>query len=96
MDTNVTQYPSPVKTEGPFGVQGQQPDTGLMNRLNAGDVGRRIEREAAKLPSNTLMWAALGAVGASLLMRRKPAGLFRLVSPLLLFGLYNKMRGAHR
>ena len=81
-------YTPPPKTEGPFGSQGQQPGTGLNNPL-AGEVVRRIERATSQLPSNKFLWAAIGAAGASLLLRgagRRNAGSF--LGPLLLFGVY--------
>jgi hypothetical protein len=88
-------YTPPAKTEGPFGTQGQQPGTGL-NAPREGEVAKRIERTTSQVPSDTFLWAALGAVGASLLLRtarQKNASLFigQWVSPLLLFGVYNKL-----
>lgn len=61
-----------------------------------GPIARRIETETAKLPSDTWLWAAIGAMGASLACQisgRKSLGLFlgQWVSPFLLFGVYNKI-----
>ena len=100
MATNVANTPGSTtytpRPAGPFGTQGQQPDTGLMNQPREGEVAKQIERTTSKLPSDTFLWAAMGAVGASLLMRtvnKKQASLFlgQWVSPLLLFGVYNKL-----
>jgi len=98
MATNVTNPTyTPRSTEpGPFGAQGQQPDTGLRTTPREGEVAKRIEKTTAQVPSDTFLWAALGAVGASLLLRtarQKNASLFigQWVSPLLLFGVYNKL-----
>ena len=61
-----------------------------------GTVARTIEQQTAKLPSDTFLWAAIGAMGASALfqvMGKKQLSLFvgDWVSPLLLFGVYNKI-----
>ena len=80
---------------GPFGTQGQQPNESLYAKRE-GDVARNIEQQTAKLPSDTFLWAAVGAMGAALLMktaRKEHTSLFlgQWVAPLLLFGLYNKI-----
>ncbi len=69
-------------------TQGQQHSEGM--------VARTIEQQTAKLPSDTFLWAALGAMGASAvagLLGKKHASLFigDWVAPLLLFGVYNKI-----
>jgi hypothetical protein len=90
MATTATQFPT-TSTEGPFGAQGQRPGAGLPR---VGELATSsIERETARWPSSTFLWAALGAAGASLLMRsanQKQASRFlgQLVSPLVLFGVY--------
>ena len=61
-----------------------------------GTVARTIEQQTAKLPSDTFLWAALGAMGASAvfqLIGKKNVSLFvgDWVAPLLLFGVYNKI-----
>jgi hypothetical protein len=61
-----------------------------------GTVARTIEQQTAKLPSDAFLWAAVGAMGASALfqvMGKKQVSLFigDWVSPLLLFGVYNKI-----
>lgn len=61
-----------------------------------GTVAKAIEQQTAKLPSDTFLWAAVGAMGASAvfqLMGKKHASLFVAdwVAPLLLFGVYNKI-----
>lgn len=61
-----------------------------------GPVARTIEQQTKKLPSDTFLWAAVGSIGASALLRvmgKKHASLFvgEWVAPMLLFGVYNKI-----
>ena len=61
-----------------------------------GKIARGIEQQTAKLPSDTFLWAAVSAMGVSLLLQatgRKPESLFvgQWVAPFLLFGIYNKL-----
>ena len=61
-----------------------------------GPVAKTIEDQTAKLPSDTYLWLALGAMGASLslkLMGRNHDALFvgQWAAPFLLFGVYNKL-----
>ena len=61
-----------------------------------GTVARTIEEQTAKLPSDTFLWAALGAMGASAVLQlvgKKQVSLFvgNWAAPLLLFGVYNKI-----
>lgn len=61
-----------------------------------GKVARTIEQQTAKLPSDTFLWAAGGAMGVALLLQvtgKKPASLFvgQWAAPLLLLGVYNKL-----
>ncbi|MCA1577977.1 MAG: hypothetical protein LC794_11530 [Acidobacteria bacterium] len=61
-----------------------------------GPLARAIEQQTAKLPSDTFLWAALGSIGASAVLRimgKKNASLFvgDWVAPFLLFGVYNKI-----
>ena len=61
-----------------------------------GPIARTIEQQTAKLPSDTFLWAAVGAIGASAVLRllgKKHASLFvgEWVAPMLLFGVYNKI-----
>lgn len=61
-----------------------------------GTVARTIEQQTAKLPSDTFLWGAVGAMGASAvlqLMGKKNLSLFvgDWVAPMLLFGVYNKI-----
>jgi hypothetical protein len=98
MATNATYNPSATTTRpadkptGPFGEQGQRPGPAPRE----GEVAKNIERVTSQWPSDTFLWAALGAVGASMMLRtanQKQASLFvgQWVSPLLLFGVYNKL-----
>lgn len=61
-----------------------------------GKIARTIEKQTAKLPSNTFLWAAGSAMGVALLLQitgKKPASLFvgQWAAPLLLLGVYNKL-----
>ena len=61
-----------------------------------GPVAKRIEEQTAKLPSDTFLWAAVAAMGASLVLQasgRKNVSLFigQWAAPFLLFGVYNKL-----
>lgn len=74
---------------GPFGPRGAEPSL-----LNAADPVRGI---IEKMPANTLLWAGLGAMGMSMLLgaaNQKAASRFlgQLTTPLLMYGLYSKLR----
>ena len=61
-----------------------------------GEIARGIERQTAKLPSDTFMWAAICAMGVSAALQvsgKKHVSNFigEWVPTLLIFGLYNKM-----
>ena len=68
----------------------------MQGQHSEGTVARTIEQQTAKLPSDTFLWAAVGAMGASAIFQmigKKHASLFvgDWVAPLLLFGVYNKI-----
>jgi len=61
-----------------------------------GTIARTIEQQTAKLPSDMFLWAAMGSIGTSAVLRlmgKKHASLFvgEWVAPFLLFGVYNKI-----
>ncbi len=61
-----------------------------------GMVAKTIEKQTAKLPSDTFLWAAIAAMGVSLVMQatgKKHGSLFigQWAAPFLLFGVYNKL-----
>jgi hypothetical protein len=61
-----------------------------------GRVARTIEARTARLPSDTFLWIALGAMAASAtlqVMGNKHVSLFvgQWAPTLLIFGLYNKL-----
>jgi len=61
-----------------------------------GQVARAIEQQTAKLPSDTFLWAAIGAMAVSATLQIKGSrhvGNFigQWAPTLLLFGLYNKL-----
>lgn len=61
-----------------------------------GPVASMIEEQTAKIPSDVYLWAALGAMTASLafkIFRRDETSLFigQWAPAFLLFGVYNKL-----
>jgi hypothetical protein len=61
-----------------------------------GTIARRIEEQTAKLPSDTFLWLAIGAMGTSAALQfsgNRHLSLFfgQWVPAFLLFGVYNKL-----
>lgn len=61
-----------------------------------GPVARAIESQTAKIPSDVFLWAALGAMAASLTLKilgKNSNALFvgQWPAPFLILGLYNKI-----
>jgi hypothetical protein len=61
-----------------------------------GTVAKSIEQQTAKLPSDTFLWMAVGAMATSAtlqMMGNKHVSLFvgQWAPTLLIFGLYNKL-----
>jgi hypothetical protein len=61
-----------------------------------GQVARAIEEQTAKLPSDTFLWAAVGAISTSITLQaigKQHASLFvgQWAPTLLILGLYNKL-----
>jgi hypothetical protein len=61
-----------------------------------GRVAKTIEDQTSKIPSDVYLWAAVGAIGVSLvlkLMKKDDEALFvgQWPAPFLLLGLYNKL-----
>jgi hypothetical protein len=61
-----------------------------------GTVARRIEQQTAKLPSDTFLWLAIGAMGTSAALQMSGSRQMSLffgqwVPAFLLFGVYNKL-----
>ena len=61
-----------------------------------GPVARSIEEQTAKLPSDTFLWASLGAIATSLVLQtlgKKAESLFigQWAPTFLILGLYNKI-----
>jgi hypothetical protein len=61
-----------------------------------GHVAKAIEKQTAKLPSDTFLWLAVGSMAASAMiqmMGNKHVSLFvgQWAPTLLIFGLYNKL-----
>ena len=78
----------------------EQPQTKSKPEHREGGVARAIEQQTAQLPSDTFLWAALGSIGASLILQmlgKRNAGNFvgQWVPTILLFGVYNKLVKLH-
>jgi len=78
----------------------REPKTAPKAEQREGSVARTIEQQTAKLPSDTFLWAALGSIGASLVMmamgQEKKANFLGHWAPtFLILGLYNKMVKLH-
>jgi hypothetical protein len=61
-----------------------------------GAIARSIEKQTAKVPSDTFLWAALGAIAASAVLqmrgKREISNFVGQWAPtFLILGLYNKM-----
>jgi hypothetical protein len=61
-----------------------------------GPVAKEIEEQTAKLPSDTFLWSAVGAMSVSLALKlagKNHVALFigQWAAPFLLFGIYNKL-----
>lgn len=61
-----------------------------------GRAARKIEEQTAQLPSDTFLWAAIGAMATAAVLQlanRRHASLFvgQWAAPFLLLGLYNKL-----
>jgi len=61
-----------------------------------GRMAKMIEEQTSKLPSDTFLWASIGAMAGALifqLARKKHTSLFigQWAAPFLLFGIYNKL-----
>lgn len=77
------------------GTTGATGTTGT-HRYPEGRVASAIEQQTAKLPSDTFLWAAGGAIAASLALKlsgRDRDALFvgQWAPTFLLLGLYNKL-----
>lgn len=77
-----------------------EPRTTPRTEHREGTVARSIEQHTAKLPSDTFLWAALGSIGASLVLqmmdKKEYANFVGQWAPtLLILGLYNKMVKLH-
>lgn len=86
---NSTEYQS-------TGQQTSSQPNGEAHAHSEGIVARKIEEQTAKIPSDFFLWAAFGAIGASLVLEisgntEKSRFVGQWVSPFLLLGVYNKL-----
>ena len=70
--------------------------TDTKNDHREGVVARTIEEQTAKLPSDTFLWASLGAIATSLVLQtlgKKAESLFigQWAPTFLILGVYNKI-----
>lgn len=87
-----------MNRQGDSSLTGQQGGSQLSQaqQHTEGTVARSIEQQTAKIPSDVFLWAALGSIGTSAILRlmgKKNASLFigDWVAPFMLFGVYNKI-----
>ena len=78
-----------MSTQSQFARQGSQ-------AYSEGTIAKSIEKQTAKLPSDTFLWLAVGAMAASATMQamgNKQGSVFvgQWAPTLLIFGLYNKL-----
>jgi hypothetical protein len=78
----------------------REPKTQPSEGQREGVVARTIEQQTSRLPSDTFLWAALGSIGASLVMmamgeEKKATFIGHWAPTLLILGLYNKMVKLH-
>jgi hypothetical protein len=78
----------------------REPKTTPEPTQREGFIARSIEQQTAKLPSDTFLWAALGSIGASIVLTimgdQKRANFVGQWAPtFLILGLYNKMVKLH-
>jgi len=87
------EFPSAQDRQSRIGQSGAMHDS---ESHAEGRVARSIERETAKLPSDTFLWLAVGAMGTSAALQvagsRQLSLFFGQWAPaFLLFGVYNKL-----
>ena len=78
----------------------REPRTGPSAEHREGVVARTIEKQTAKLPSDTWLWAAFGSIAVSLAFQfageeRKANFVGHWAPTFLLLGLYNKLVKLH-
>ena len=78
----------------------REPKTQPNETHREGPIARTIEQTTAKLPSDTFLWGAIAAIGASLVMMatgedKKATFIGQWAPTLLMLGLYNKMVKLH-
>lgn len=83
-----------------FGSTGTESPAEKAEQHTEGFLARAIEDQTAKLPSDTFLWAAVGAMGASAIAeftghKDKSRFFGQWVAPLLLLGVYNKLVKLH-
>jgi len=76
--------------------QSNQYSTSDRDSHREGPVARDIEQKTAKVPSDVFLWAALGSMGVSCMLKcfgKKHDALFvgQWAAPFLLLGVYNKL-----
>ncbi len=82
------------------GVLDEMPTSAAPSERTEGKLARMIESQTSKLPSDTFLWAAVGAMATSAVCefagwKDKSRFFGQWVAPLLLFGVYNKLVKVH-
>lgn len=82
-----------TRKEQDFGANGGMEEA---QQHSEGKVARTIEEQTAKLPSDTFLWLAFGAIGTSAVLEfmgktEKAHFVGQWVAPFLLLGVYNKI-----
>jgi hypothetical protein len=91
---------SSTQSQGSDGMDFTNMTSSSPSERTEGTLATMIESQTSKLPSDTFLWGAVGAMGVSAtcqLFGAKKASLFfgQWVAPMLLFGVYNKMVKQH-
>ncbi|MFL6375684.1 MAG: hypothetical protein ACJ73D_13535 [Pyrinomonadaceae bacterium] len=91
---------SSTQSQGSDGMDFTNLSQSSPSERTEGTVASMIESQTSKLPSDTFLWAAVGAMGVSAacqLFGAKDKSHFfgQWVAPMLLFGVYNKMVKQH-
>ena len=78
----------------------REPQNGPSTDHREGTIARTIEQQTAKLPSDLFLWAAMGAIAASLVLmlrgHEKKANFVGQWAPTFLtLGIYNKLVKLH-
>ena len=88
--------PGSTASQSQTGMQQRNMSGSQRPEHTEGQIARTIEEQTAKLPSDTFLWASLGAIATSLVLQtlgKKAESLFigQWAPTFLILGLYNKI-----